>query len=188
MQVVLSALALGLVFGFLLQKAGLTHYDKVVNQFRFRDFTLMKFMLSAILVAMVGIYALKDLGLLEIASLPETYSVGNIVGGLIFGAGMAIAGMCPGTVLTGAGQGNLDYLVAGGLGFVTGGMLFGATYETLFLPLLDLAPPEALTLETALRVNHWLFIAIFALMVAVFFWLTEIKGKTGRTDAEKTDA
>lgn len=85
-------LLIGFFFALTLQKAGLGHYDKVVNQFRFKDNTIMKFMMTGISVGLVGVYSLKDLGLLNLDQVSSTYIVGNLLGGLIFGVGMALAG------------------------------------------------------------------------------------------------
>jgi uncharacterized membrane protein YedE/YeeE len=86
------ALILGLFFGFLLNKAGLTKYHKIVNVFRFTDLSVIKFMMSGLVVAMIGLYGLRDLGVITFPNVPATYVVGNIVGGLIFGAGMSLTG------------------------------------------------------------------------------------------------
>jgi hypothetical protein len=86
------ALFLGAAFGFSLNKAGLTRYNKIVNVFRFTDLSVLKFMMTALVVAMSGLYALRGLGLITFPRIPETYIVGNLVGGLIFGVGMALAG------------------------------------------------------------------------------------------------
>jgi len=86
------ALFLGLGFGFVLNKAGLTKYHKIVNVFRFTDMAVLKFMMSGLVVSMIGLYALKGLGLIEFPSVPATYVVGNLIGGLIFGVGMAATG------------------------------------------------------------------------------------------------
>jgi uncharacterized protein len=86
------ALVFGVFFGFALNKAGLTKYHKIVNVFRFTDLTVLKFMMTALVVAMSGLYALRGLGLVEFPNIPATYVVGNIVGGLIFGVGMALTG------------------------------------------------------------------------------------------------
>jgi uncharacterized membrane protein YedE/YeeE len=86
------AIVLGVFFGFSLNKAGLTKYNKVVNVFRLNDLAVLKFMLTAVVVAMIGLYGLKGLGLVTFPAVPTTYVVGNIVGGLIFGVGMALAG------------------------------------------------------------------------------------------------
>jgi len=86
------ALVVGVFFGFSLNKAGLTKYNKIVNVFRFTDMAVLKFMMTALVVAMSGLYALRGLGLVEFPAIPTTYIVGNIVGGLIFGVGMALTG------------------------------------------------------------------------------------------------
>ena len=86
------ALVLGAFFGFSLNKAGLTKYNKVVNQFRFTDMAVLKFMMTALVVAMIGLYGLRGLGLVTFPTVPATYIVGNLVGGLLFGVGMALTG------------------------------------------------------------------------------------------------
>ncbi len=85
-------LVLGFGFGWALQKAGLTKYNKIVNVFRFTDLAVLKFMLTTLAVAMVGTFGLNTLGLVQLPNVPATYVVGNLVGGLIFGVGMAGAG------------------------------------------------------------------------------------------------
>jgi uncharacterized protein len=86
------ALLIGAAFGWLLQKTGLGYSKKIVNVFRFTDMTVLKFMLSALVVGMPGIYLLKELGLVTLVGTMPTYIVGNLLGGLIFGVGMAGAG------------------------------------------------------------------------------------------------
>ncbi len=86
------ALVLGGMFGFALNKVGLTKYHKVVNQFRFTDMTVLKFMMSALVVAMIGLYGLRGLGLITVPAVPATYVAGNLAGGLLFGVGMALTG------------------------------------------------------------------------------------------------
>ena len=86
------AILLGVGFGFALNKAGLTKYHKIVNQFRFTDMTVLKFIMTAIMVAMIGLYTFRALGWITFPTVPATYVVGNLVGGLIFGVGMALAG------------------------------------------------------------------------------------------------
>ena len=86
------ALVLGGMFGFALNKVGLTKYHKVVNQFRFTDMTVLKFMMTALVVAMIGLYGLRGLGLVTFPAVPSTYVVGNLIGGLIFGIGMSLVG------------------------------------------------------------------------------------------------
>ena len=86
------ALILGVLFGFSLNKAGLTKYKKIVNAFRFTDMAVLKFMMTALVVSMIGLYTLRGLGMVTVPAVPATYIAGNAVGGLIFGVGMALAG------------------------------------------------------------------------------------------------
>ena len=86
------ALILGILFGFSLNKAGLTRYYKIVNVFRFTDMAVLKFMMTALVVSMSGLYVLRGLGFITFPRIPETYIIGNLLGGLIFGVGMALTG------------------------------------------------------------------------------------------------
>ncbi|MBN1147967.1 MAG: YeeE/YedE family protein [Anaerolineales bacterium] len=92
MTTLLIALVLGIFFGFSLNKAGLTQYNKIVNVFRFTDMAVLQFMMTALVVAMIGLYGLRALGMIVFPNIPATYIVGNLIGGLIFGIGMAITG------------------------------------------------------------------------------------------------
>lgn len=86
------ALVVGVFFGFSLNKAGLTKYHKIVNVFRFTDMAVLKFMMTALVISMTGLYTLRALGLITFPNVPATYLVGNVIGGLIFGVGMALTG------------------------------------------------------------------------------------------------
>ncbi len=86
------SLVMGIAFGFALQKAGLSKYNKIVNVFRFTDLAVLKFMMTTLAVSMVGVFALKSAGIIVLPVIPATYVVGNLLGGLIFGTGMASAG------------------------------------------------------------------------------------------------
>ncbi len=92
MNELVMPLILGFGFGWALQKAGLTKYHKIVNVFRFTDLAVLKFMLTTLAVSMVGIFGLNTLGLIQFPTVPATYVVGNLAGGLVFGVGMAGAG------------------------------------------------------------------------------------------------
>jgi len=92
MATYIVALILGVAFGFSLNKAGLTKYNKIVNVFRFTDMAVLKFMMTALVVAMAGLYVMRGLGWITFPAFPATYVVGNLAGGLIFGVGMALTG------------------------------------------------------------------------------------------------
>ena len=112
----------GIVFGYLLQKGGVAKYHILLGALLLEDFTVIKVMLSAIIVGMLGIFTLHGLGLVELHIKPTRYAA-NILGGLLFGVGFAIIGYCPGTGTAALGQGNFD-AIAGILGLLAGSYLY----------------------------------------------------------------
>ncbi|MFA7076898.1 MAG: YeeE/YedE thiosulfate transporter family protein, partial [Syntrophomonas sp.] len=97
----------GILFGFLLQRAHVIRFDKQVGAMLLKDMTIVKFMFTAILVGMVGIYMLADLNVLQITG-RTMVTGGVIVGGALFGIGWAMLGYCPGTSWGALGEGRLD--------------------------------------------------------------------------------
>jgi uncharacterized membrane protein len=81
----------GILFGILLDKGRLTKYDTIVGQFLFKDFTMLKIMLSAILVGSVGIYFLISIKAAALHIIP-VIPVKLLIGSAIFGVGMAVLG------------------------------------------------------------------------------------------------
>ena len=120
-QLVLGIL-FGIVFGFLLQKGGVAKYHILLGVLLLEDFTVIKVMLSAIIVGMLGIFTLHGLGLIELHIKPTRYAA-NILGGLLFGVGFALIGYCPGTGAAALGQGNFD-AIAGIIGLLAGSYLY----------------------------------------------------------------
>jgi len=120
------AAAIGAAFGFTLERAGLGDAKRLSGQFYLKDFTVLKVMFSAIITAMLGAFWLGRLGLIDLSALyvPETYLAPQIVGGLIFGVGFVLAGLCPGTSCVAAASGRADGLAAVG-GFFGGVLLTG---------------------------------------------------------------
>ncbi len=173
---VIMTIALGFVFGWTLDKAGLTKYSKIVNVFRFTDLTVLKYMLSAVVVGMIGIWTFKGLGWLDLTGTVNTYIVGNLLGGVLFGVGMAAAGFCPGTCVAGGGRGHLDYLVPGLLGFLTGAVIFGLTYRSFMPQLKDMLDFGALPLPQLLNVSAGLMVAVFALMFLLVLYILDRTG------------
>ena len=119
----------GVIFGFLLQKGGVTRYDVILGQLLLTDFTVLKIMLSAAITGMLGIHIMKGLGWVEFHR--KAGSVGiTVVGGLIFGVGFAVLGYCPGTLVGALGNGFLD-TIAGAAGILIGSGLLAAVYPVL---------------------------------------------------------
>ncbi len=118
----LLALVAGLAFGFLLQKGGAAKFNILIGQLLLQDWTVAKIMLSAIIVGMLGIYPLHQAGKVNLHLKPTKLGP-NIIGGLIFGAGFALMGYCPGTAAAALGQGNWDALF-GMAGLVIGSYVY----------------------------------------------------------------
>lgn len=167
----LWGLAFGIVFGFLLQKGGATKYDVIVGQLLLTDHTVLKIMLSAVLTGMLGIYALKSLGWVELQVKPGS-AVMNIIGGLIFGVGFAVLGYCPGTIAGAIGNGYLDALVGGLAGILIGAGVFAALYPRLSRGILSKGYFGDLTLPRLFKVNDWVVVLPVALIIgAILYWL-----------------
>lgn len=164
-------LIFGIIFGFLLQKGGVTRYDVIIGQLLLTDFTVLKVMMSAVITGMVGIYVLKGAGLAQLQ--PKPGSIGSsVIGGLIFGLGFGILGYCPGTVVGAVGQGSLDALLGGVVGVITGAGLFAAVYPKLEKGILKKGDFGKITIPELLHVNPWLVIApLCAAMAGLLFWL-----------------
>jgi uncharacterized membrane protein YedE/YeeE len=124
----ITALLIGVAFGFALERAGLGSAPKLAGQFYGTDFTVFKVMFSAIVTAMLGAFWLSRLGLVDLAhvTVPETWLVPQLAGGLLFGAGFVVAGLCPGTSCVAAATGRGDGL-ATMLGLFAGMLVTGLT-------------------------------------------------------------
>jgi hypothetical protein len=107
------AFLVGIGFGFFLERAGFGSSRKLAAQFYFTDMTVFKVMFTAIVTAMLGVYYLSVLGVLDLSLvyLTPTFLVPQIVGGLILGAGFVVGGYCPGTACVGVATGRIDALV-----------------------------------------------------------------------------
>jgi uncharacterized membrane protein YedE/YeeE len=132
MSELLIAVGIGIAFGFTLERAGLGNARKLAGQFYFADFTVFKVMFSAILVAMLGAFWLGRLGVLDLRGVyvPETWLAPQLIGGLLFGAGFVVAGLCPGTSCVAAATGRIDGLAAV-LGMFAGVLLIGLAFAPL---------------------------------------------------------
>jgi len=174
MKMLLYGLVTGILFGFLLQKGRVLRYDKQLGALRLMDMTIVKFMLSTVLVGMVGVYILKDLGLVKLSVKPTNLGA-NIIGGIIFGAGWGLLGYCPGTSAGALGEGRWDSLW-GILGMLVGAAVFAEVYPALKTSILTWGKLGKITLPQVLGVNHWVIVPIFIVgALALFRWF-EKKG------------
>lgn len=168
-------LLFGIIFGFLLQKGGATKYDVILGQLLLQDFTVLKIMLSAVVVGMPGVFIMKKLGLIEFEI--KFGSLGkNVIGGLLFGLGFALLGFCPGTIAGAVGNGYLDATVGGLIGIVIGSGLFAAVFPKVRNGILQWGDYGQLTLPQLLKVNEWVVIVPLSVLIIALFVLLEMNG------------
>ena len=154
MTALLLPLAIGIAFGFTLERAGLGNAKKLTGQFYLTDLTVFRVMFSALVTAMLGAFWLDRIGVLDLGLvyLPETYVVPQAIGGVLFGAGFLVGGLCPGTACVAAAGGRLDGLA------VIAGMLFGiASFNVVFdwvRPLVESTALGPVTLTQLAGVRH----------------------------------
>ncbi len=176
MEILIYGLATGIIFGFLMQRARVIRFDKQIGALLLQDMTIVKFMFTAILVGMAGIYLLNDLGIIAVVGRSLVLG-GIVIGGALFGLGWALLGYCPGTAWGALGEGRLD-AVAGILGFLAGGGLYSLLYPVLANSILGWGNLGNPTIPEALNVNHWLVIAVFiAGGIMMFRWIESMESK-----------
>ena len=161
----------GLVFGFLLQKGGVGKYNVLVGQLLLQDFTVAKVMLTAIVVGMVGIFALHHFAKVNLHIKPTRIG-SNIIGGLLFGAGFALIGYCPGTAAAALGQGSWDALF-GMAGLVAGSWIFAEFSASLKKTVEKWGDLGKVLLPDLLHVPRGVFVVIFAVLLTVGLFALE---------------
>jgi uncharacterized protein len=174
MKILLLGLITGILFGVLLQKARVIRYDKQLGALRLLDMTIVKFMFSTVIAGMIGVYLLNDLGIADLKFKPTVLG-GNIIGGLLFGAGWGLVGYCPGTGVAAFAEGRTDAFW-GLLGMVVGAGLYAEAFPWTSRTILTWGDLGTITIPELLNVNHWIIIAIIATAAFFLFRWFEKKG------------
>jgi len=167
------SLVIGFFFGFFLERAGFSSAMKLTAQFYFRDFSVLKVMFTAIIVAMVGIGYFSMIGWLDMSQVyvPPAFIWPQLVGGLLLGAGFIVGGYCPGTSVVAAATGKLDalFFIAG---IFIGIFLFGIS-EPAFAGFNSSGSLGPLTLPLWLNLNTGIMIFAIVLVAIGAFWAAE---------------
>ena len=164
---------IGVAFGWTLERAGLGSARKLIGQFYLRDLAVFKVMFSALVTAMLGLFWLERLGVVGIGSVyvPETFVAPQALGGVLFGVGFVVSGLCPGTSCVAAATGRLD-----GLATVFG-MFAGVLVTGLILPSIwsfyGSTARGATTLPDALRLPQGAVVFAIVMMAIVGFQIAE---------------
>ena len=161
LSAIFTGLAMGLVFGFALEKSRVFEPGVIVGQMQLSNFIMLKVFLSAVVTGLVVLAALNGFGLVKLAP-KGTFYTADIGGGLLLGIGITLAGACPGTVLAQVGAGYKDAWIT-----LLGGLCGAATFgylEPSLRPWIGEGPGK-LTLDAMIGLPFW----IAALAAAVLF-------------------
>lgn len=172
MNKIIQAVFFGFLFGFLLQKGGVANYHVLEGQLLLKEFTVIKVMLSAIIVGMVGIYVLHRMAGTKLHLKPTKIGA-NVIGGLIFGVGFAFAGYCPGTGAAALGQGEMPALIVM-LGLVAGSYGYAELSQSMKKTVQTWGDLGRLTLPSVVGMKTGAFVALFALLLSGVLLLLEI--------------
>ena len=166
----LLAVLFGGIFGALLHRGRVADYNVIVNQFRFRDFTVLRVMLTAIIVGGIGILFLHEAGLAQYHIKPADM-LAVVFGAILFGIGMVIYGYCPGTGVAAVGTGSFHALV-GFLGMLVGGILYALSYPWIQANILTIGSFGKIRLPDVTGVQDiiW-FGGLFLLALVIFRFL-----------------
>ena len=120
---IIVGIAMGIVFGFALEKSRVFEPGMIVGQMQLRNFIMLKVFLTAVATGALVLAVLHGFGYVKLAPKAALYAA-DILGGLLLGAGIALAGACPGTTLAQIGAGYRDAIFT-----VIGGLLGAVAYS-----------------------------------------------------------
>ncbi len=169
------AVVLGMAFGWLLHRGGVTNYNVIVNQFRFRDFTVLKVMFTAIIVGGIGVLILTKTGHAQFHIKPANL-LGVTLGAALFGVGMVLYGYCPGTGVAAVATGSLHALVGVG-GMLAGAVLFALSFAWVETHIQKVAALGKVRLPDVTGVPDWAWFIVLIGVAGVVFWLIETKAR-----------
>jgi len=161
----ISGLLFGIAFGFLLQKAGVSDYNVLIGALRLTDLTVIRVILSAILVGSIIIYVLGKFGMVR-PHIKPTHYASNIIGGLIFGVGFGLWGYCPGTGAAALGQGSWD-AGWGIFGMVIGSYIYALTASN-FKKMSGVGDRGKLSVPELIHINPSIFIIVTSIIFVLF--------------------
>jgi uncharacterized protein len=168
-----TALASGLLFGFVLEQAGFGSPCKLTAQFRLSDWSVFKVMFTAILVASLGIQLLQlnnTFGSTGFYVSPVML-VATALGGAFVGAGFAVGGYCPGTSVVGAMTGRLDGIVFA-FGMVLGIWVFSLNFDASWMQeILHAGQLSEKTMPQLLGISPWTVLSAMTVLAVVGFIL-----------------
>jgi hypothetical protein len=166
---IISGVLMGVVFGFALEKSRVFEPGMIVGQMQLRNWIMLKVFLSAVATGAVVLAVLNGSGFVKLQPKAALYAA-DIVGGLILGSGIALAGACPGTTLAQIGAGYRDavFTLLGGL---TGAVAFSYAQPWLAASLIGSEPK--LIFSDLVGMSYWQGALVLAMVIAVILVLME---------------
>ena len=162
LQGILIGLATGLVFGFALEKSRVFEPGVIVGQMQLRNFLMLKIFLAAVVVGLVALAVLNGAFGVKMHLKPLLFKA-DIIGGLLLGVGIAVAGACPGTTLAQIGAGYRDALFT-----LAGGIAGAIAYGYLDKPITAMfaEPGNKVSFDGLLGAPFWLVALALAVVLA----------------------
>ena len=171
MFAIIGPLLMGAAFGFLLQLGKVTNCNVIENQFRLRDFTVLKVMGTAIVVGGIGVLLLVDTGNTKYY-VKDANMLAVALGAALFGVGMVVYGYCPGTALGAIASGSVHALV-GAIGMVAGAILYALSFDWLKAHVLNVWALGKVRLPDLTSIPDAVWFAGLAIFAGLFFWWIE---------------
>jgi uncharacterized membrane protein YedE/YeeE len=180
---VLTAIPIGFLFGFFLQKGNLCGSSAFSEVLLFKDWKKVWGLWICIVTSMVGFAVLDLVGWVTLNPKPLIW--GNyVIGGLVFGIGMVLAGGCVSGCLFKAGTGNLNSIVAIlgialGISMVEHGPLF-SVYDSLKSLVIKAPDGGAVTIASLTGLPFWVIAFIFVVLTLACTLIYKPKATTSK--------
>ncbi len=165
------AIVFGFAFGWLLHRGRLANYNTIVRQFLLKDFTVLKVMLTAIIVGGIGVFLLVQLGYAKF-HIKQSDLLAITLGAGLFGIGMVLYGYCPGTAVAAIGAGSV-HAIDGAYGMIHGGSLYALSFDGESQAILPVWAMGKVQLPQLLGVGAPVIFVALGLFVIAFFVILE---------------
>jgi uncharacterized membrane protein YedE/YeeE len=169
LNAILIGLATGVVFGFALEKSRVFEPGAIVGQMQLRNFLMLKIFLTAVITGLIVLALLNGMFGVKLSLKPLLLKA-DIIGGLILGVGIALAGACPGTTAAQIGAGYRDAWF-----ILLGGIAGALTYGYFDAPIIAFFAEKGdkIGFDQLLGLPFWVAALAFAVPLAAVLWSLE---------------
>ncbi|MGE0566104.1 MAG: YeeE/YedE thiosulfate transporter family protein [Pseudolabrys sp.] len=167
---IIVGVAMGIVFGFALEKSRVFEPGVIVGQMQLRNYIMLKVFLTAVATGAVVLAVLHGFGVVKLHPKAALYSA-DIIGGLLLGAGIALAGACPGTTAAQIGAGYRDAIFTL-IGGIAGAVAYSYAQPALSKTFLG-AGGGKLILSDLFGVPYWIGALVLAVVIVAILGVLE---------------